>query len=125
MVKNVLEGHASVSHVSVGINFVLLQHKTFIMSVYHIVNYHLFLSFIALCSPACTLTTDTCVALNTCKCGSADPCGATLSNRCLNSVCVCGTSALCTAGTTTPVCLDQIGQTPGSSNTVATCKVSS
>ena len=80
--------------------------------------------FAALCSPACTLTTDTCVALNDCRCGATSAaCGPTLSNRCLSGVCVCGVSALCTAGTTTPVCLDQIGQTPGATNTVATCKV--
>ena len=46
-----------------------------------------------------------------------------LSNRCLSGVCVCGVSALCTTGTTVAVCLDQVGNTPGSSNTVATCKV--
>ena len=78
---------------------------------------------VALCSPECTLTTDTCASLNNCKCGTADPCGPTLSNRCLNSVCVCGVSASCTSGTTVPVCLDQVGNTPGSTNTVATCKV--
>ena len=81
------------------------------------------LFFVALCSPECTLTTDTCASLNNCKCGTADPCGPTLSNRCLNSVCVCGVSASCTSGTTVPVCLDQVGNTPGSTNTVATCKV--
>jgi hypothetical protein len=46
-----------------------------------------------------------------------------LSNRCLSSVCVCGTSSTCTTGTRYTVCLDQVGNTPGSSNTVATCKV--
>ena len=86
--------------------------------------WHAFI-YTALCSPACSLTTDTCVALNTCQCGSTgEVCGSnTLSNRCLNSVCVCGTSSTCTTGTTIAVCLDQIGQTPGSTNSVATCKV--
>ena len=80
--------------------------------------------FPALCSPACTLTTDTCVGLNSCKCGTSDPCGGdVLSNRCLNSACVCGVSSTCTTGTTTAVCLDNLRQTPGSSNTIATCKV--
>ena len=82
---------------------------------------------LALCSPACTLTTDTCdgsVSPAVCKCGTSDACGGdVLSNRCLNSVCVCGVSAKCTTGTTLAVCLDQVGNTPGSSNTVATCKV--
>ena len=86
--------------------------------------YWSYYSFVALCSPECTLTTDTCASLNNCKCGTADPCGPTLSNRCLNSVCVCGVSASCTSGTTVPVCLDQVGNTPGSTNTVATWKVS-
>ena len=86
-----------------------------------------FISFLALCSPACSGTTDTCDA-GTCKCGTeadADACASsdTLSNRCVSGVCLCGVSTLCTIGTTTPVCLDQRGKTPGTSNTVATCKV--
>ena len=82
---------------------------------------------LALCSPACTLTTDTCdgsVSPAVCKCGTSDACGGdVLSNRCLNSVCVCGISPTCTAGTRYPVCLDQVGNPPGASSTVSTCKV--
>ena len=87
-----------------------------------------FLFILALCSPACTLTTDTCdgsVSPAVCKCGTSAACGGdVLSNRCLSGTCVCGISAKCTTGTTVAVCLDQVGNTPGSSNTVATCKVS-
>ena len=55
---------------------------------------------------------------------ASDACGGdVLPNRCLSGTFVCGVSAKCTSGTTVAVCLDQFGNTPGSSNTVATCKV--
>ena len=104
------------------------------------VNFALYFLFVSLafCDPPCTETTDTCVRyepqlalfdpLYICKCGIYDPCGEDiLTNRCLNSECVCGVSPPCTPGTRYAVCLDKLGATPGSSGSLsesATCKVS-
>ena len=94
--------------------------RNYVVSIY-------ILCILALCSPACTLTTDTCdgsTSPPTCKCGTSAACGSdTLTNRCVGGVCLCGSQAACTSGTRYAFCLDASGLTPASTNTLASCKV--
>jgi len=77
-------------------------------------------------NPPCAGNSDTCTA-GDCRCGINKACGPPLSNTCSNSICVCGGGVSpCTAGSTTPSCLENSAGSPipAVTSTMATCQCS-